>query len=85
MKYPPQSVLLILIGSVLAISIFIDSLDGVFYAFDKTNSESNLPWIQALDIENGKLRYFLYLGGMLGLALTFVSCGILIAKDSNNK
>ena len=85
MKYSPQSFLLILIGSVLAISILVDSLDDVFYAFDKTNSESHLLWIQILDIKNGKLRYFLYLGGMLSVALTFVSCGIVINKDHKNK
>ena len=55
MKYSPLSVFLVLIGSVLAISILIDSLDGVFYALDKTNSKSDLPWIQILDIKNGKL------------------------------
>ena len=65
MKHSPQSFLLILIGSVLAICILVDSLDGVFYTFDKTNSESDLPWIQILDIKNGKLRYFLYLGGIV--------------------
>ena len=85
MKYSPLSVLLVLIGSVLAISILIDSLDGIFYAFGRNDPESDLPLMQILDIKDGKLRYFLHLVGTLGLALTFVSCGILINKDHKNK
>jgi len=80
MKYSLKSFSLILIGGVLAISILIDSFDGMFYAFDKTNSISDLFFIQIIDLKGGKLRYFLYLFGMLGLALTFLSCGVLIHK-----
>jgi len=85
MKYSPKSFFLILIGSVLAVSIAIDSLDGVFYVFDKSNSESDLLWVKILNIKDGKLSYFLHLIGMLCLALMFVSCGIAINKDHKNK